>query len=43
MNKRRYAIWKCDRCNLTLRAKNKTKLARLIEIHIGYHHKNINN
>lgn len=33
----RYTSWKCDRCNLTLKAKNKTKLARLINVHLEYH------
>jgi hypothetical protein len=33
----KYTSWKCDRCNLTLKAKNKTKLARLIKIHLKYH------
>jgi len=33
----RYISWKCDRCNLTLKAKNKTKLARLIKVHLEYH------
>jgi hypothetical protein len=33
----KYTSWKCDRCNLTLKAKNKTKLARLIKVHLEYH------
>jgi hypothetical protein len=33
----KYISWKCDRCNLTLKAKNKTKLARLIKVHLEYH------
>ena len=33
----RYASWKCDICNLTLKAKNKVKLLRLIEVHLEYH------
>ena len=38
MNKRRkYTSWRCDKCNLTLIAKNKIKLARLIKVHLEYH------
>jgi|GEM_PF-5552841 len=33
----KYASWKCDRCNLILKAKNKTKLARLVKVHLAYH------
>ena len=33
----KYTRWKCNRCNLTLKAKNKTKLARLIKVHLEYH------
>jgi hypothetical protein len=39
----KYTSWKCDRCNLTLKAKNKTKLARLIKIHLEYHNNTENN
>jgi len=39
----KYTSWKCDRCNLTLKAKNKTKLARLIKIHLEYHNTTENN
>ena len=42
MNKNKYASWRCDKCNLTLIAKNKTKLARLIKVHLEYHNNNKN-
>ena len=38
----RYASWKCDICNLTLKAKNKVKLLRLIKVHLEYHNFNFN-
>ena len=38
MDKRRkYTSWRCDKCNLTLVAKNKIKLAKLINVHLEYH------
>ena len=30
-----YANWRCDRCNFTMIANNKVKLARLIKVHLG--------